>query len=137
MTTLEKLIDQDPGEAVMCLRAMADMNDDLQASMEDWHLSWLEHDAPYETKFELIREWFESDEADDTEKWEAIATWAEFTPGGREIMRLTAKEICPELFIKPQLETGDTTLADTYRTELLQKIADTHSTQELEKLAGI
>lgn len=137
MTTLEKLIDQTPMAAARFLRRLSETDADLHNHLEDWHLNWLEHDAPYETKFDIIRNWFESDEANDFEKWEAIATWAEFTPGGREIIRLTAKEICPELFIRPQLETGDTTLADTYRTELLQKIADNHSTQELEKLAGI
>lgn len=137
MTTLEKLINQNPMTAAKYLRKLSDEDDELQEYLDAWHTDWFEQDAPHATKSVLIENWFESDEADDTEKWEAIEFWAEFTPGGREIIRLSAKEICPELFIRPQLETGDTTLADTYRTELLQKIADNHSTQDLEKLAGI
>lgn len=137
MRTLKTLINRTPMAAAKHLREMIGESDDLWEYMEDWHKDWFENVAFYSTKFELIQNWFNSDEPGDGEKWEAIETWAEFTPGGREIIRLTAKEVCPELFIRPQLETGDTTLADTYRTELLQKIADNHSLQELEKLAGI
>lgn len=133
MEDLKKLINERPLTAFKILRDLADEDTELQDYLNDFVKDTFEDTLPEDTKAEIVRNWFESEEADQCDKTQIVDLWAMYPinhPAFIEIIR----DNTPETFLEPEIPY-QTTLNDAYKTETLNRLAEKYTLTELENLA--